>query len=293
MSSSTPSITLNWPFDPQLAQGYDVYRRMKGGTTWTQLDSGLPADTTSYVDATVSTGLAYDYRVVRSNSSGAATATGNGYITAGIDMPLTDPGTVILMIDQNFSTALAPEIAQLRQDLIGEGWNVVKEFVPRSDTVETVKSVIVSDHTTYSDVRQVLLIGEIAIPMSGPISPDGHPYRNFPADAFYGDMDGTWTGADGVYSQTNLDGSLAPELAVGRIDMRSMTDSTGSEVDLLRQYLDRDHEFRTMGFPAVQQGRTGAEWICGRRRVQFYFCRQPAELPHACRRGQCPFRFLV
>lgn len=105
------------------------------------------------------------------------------------------------------------------------------------------------------------------------VSPDGHwdppPLAHhrgaWPTDAFYGDMDGIWTDSSVHYTQANVDGARndnvagdgkfdfslltgahLPELAVGRIDFANLSGFAGglSETDLLRQYLDRLHEFR-------------------------------------------------
>jgi len=71
-----------------------------------------------------------------------------------------------------------------------------------------------------------------------------------PADAFYGDLDGTWGSPDanGVYLPANTQLPSAVELAVGRVDFANMPDTltllATTEIALLRGYLDKDHSFR-------------------------------------------------
>ena len=102
------------------------------------------------------------------------------------------------------------------------------------------------------------------MPYSGNIAPDGHPDHvgAWPADGYYGDMDGVWTDTsvsntvasrnnndnipgDGKFDQSYL--PSAEELMVGRVDFRNMTrapSSAATEVMLLRRYLRKAHDFR-------------------------------------------------
>ena len=136
-----------------------------------------------------------------------------------------------------------------------------------------------------SDVRQVMLLGHVPIPYSGDYATDGHggvdDHRHYGAwatDAYYGDMDGVWTDnvvnttvptdvrpfTTGIYAVSNAPGDghfdqnrltndtsdsgnilTAPELAVGRIDMYDMPLAGLSEVELLKRYLRKDHEYRS------------------------------------------------
>jgi hypothetical protein len=139
--------------------------------------------------------------------------------------------------------------------------------------VARVKAMIQADYRAApAETRAVFLIGHVTIPYSGVAYEDGHWEMNgaWPADSFYGDMDGTWSDKV-VNTGNNLpnpvrrnlagDGKLDPatfneyivtpsgppglELAVGRIDfVRLPAFAPRSELDLLRQYLRKDHEYR-------------------------------------------------
>src|SRR5690606_29559346 len=95
----------------------------------------------------------------------------------------------------------------------------------------------------------------------------------WPADMFYGDMDGSWTDnsvnsvqtqntnpadaaritnkpGDGKFDQSSPPSAI--ELQIGRVDLANMPGRTtwggpatlASETELLRQYLNKDHAFR-------------------------------------------------
>ena len=66
------SVDLSWNPDASTVQGYYVYRGQQTGGPYTKISALLPA--TSYVDATVSSGLTYYYVV---------TALGSGFLESG------------------------------------------------------------------------------------------------------------------------------------------------------------------------------------------------------------------
>lgn len=147
------------------------------------------------------------------------------------------------------------------------------------DDLAQVKNFIVSEYNKVgANVQAVLLLGHVVIPYSGNDSYDGHEEHAgaWPADVYFGDVDGVWTDTaddtrlntrspgivvrpesenlpgDGKFDQeripTTLPGGtydLSPvELMVGRIDMARMTMFPQSEIDLLKRYLDKNHDFR-------------------------------------------------
>ena len=276
-SAPTPTITLDWPLDIEATQ-YTVYRRAKGAADWGTPIGTAPGNSLGFEDMNVSDESAYEYKVVQSQQIRGSVRVATGYVYAGINVPLVeDRGTTVLIVDDSFSAILADEIARLQQDLVGDGWKVIRHDVARTASVSEVKALISADYDSDSDhVKQVLLLGHVAVPYadSGNTAPDGHSDHvgAWPADVYYGDIDGTWSDTnyhvarndrqkndpnDGKFDQWNLSGGRAPELAVGRIDMWGMTDSGDYNVEeeeaLLRRYLDRDHDFRTGQFDVARR----------------------------------------
>jgi hypothetical protein len=265
-SASPPQILLSWP--PYAASGYTVYRKGYSDTFWGSPLATPPGSATGYLDTTPSAGVPYEYQVARSASVFAV-----GYVAAGIEVALVETrGKVVLLVDGTQAAAIASELARLQQDLVGDGWTVLRHDVSPTDSVPSVKALIQTDYTADpTGVVAVLLFGHIPVPYSGALNPDGHPdhYGAWPADGFYGDPVGTWTdttnydstvagrqhnvAGDGKYDQTSFPAPL--KLEVGRVDLSNMPAFAPlTETDLLRRYLDKDHSFRHKQVVAQPRG---------------------------------------
>src|SRR5215468_1200480 len=96
VQASPPQITLNWEPDPYGASSYTIYRKAKSDTAWGAPMADLSGVSTSYADATVTPGTAYEYQIIKIGSLGY---TGTGYIFTGINVPMTEQrGTVVLLV---------------------------------------------------------------------------------------------------------------------------------------------------------------------------------------------------
>jgi hypothetical protein len=283
VQADPPQITLLWPaLDSAIS--YSVSRKSRDETNWGSA-VGLPPSAASYVDTNVVIGNTYEYHVFRT----ATNCIGHSYIYTGIQAPLIDSrGKVILVVDRTFASSLAAELAVLQQDLVGDGWTVLRHDVPRmvvdpadlassawttrSNELAAVKSLIRADYLAdRANVKAVFLIGHVPVPYSGALAPDGHPDHlgAWPADVYYGDMDGNWTDSsvnittandprnrnvpgDGKFDQSNTSVPLA--LQVGRVDMANLPAFPDSELELLRRYLGKDHQFRQTYITAHPRG---------------------------------------
>ena len=272
VQASPAKITLNWTADGG-AISHTVYRKAATATSWTQLAS-LGATAVTYVDTAVQPGIGYEYRVQRALNG----FQGNGYIYAGINLPLVDSrGKLILVVDTTHTNALSAELARLEQDLTGDGWTVIRQNVARTATVASVKNGIKAVYQADpANVKAILLFGRIPVPYSGAFNPDGHPdhYGAWPADEYYGEMDGSWTDSyanttvasrasnrnipgDGKFDQSTIPGQV--EIPVGRVDLSNMTcfsnkTPSRSELDLLRAYLNKNHNYRHKNFSLAMRG---------------------------------------
>ena len=277
VTENPPAIVLSWPAEAK-ATGYQISRKLRAEAGW-----GAPVTVartaTSWTDPAVSVGTKYEYQVRRTStiaSTASAALTSYGYLCAGIRLPPTDHrGTVVLVVDASQAAALAAELARLHDDLVGDGWTVRRHDVARTAAVTTVKALIKADHEAAPDaVRAVLLFGHVPVARSGEIAAGGHPdvHRGaFPADLYYGEMDGRWTDitvnnrtassslsdcwnvpGDGKFDASYVPGATADflpggavELEVGRVDLWGMTSFLPlTETELLRRYLDKDHAHR-------------------------------------------------
>lgn len=264
VQTAPPKITLNWrPISGTTV--YNISRKSKTASSFSPI--GSTADT-FYVDATVSSDSAYEYKVNNTSTF----ASGAGYIYVGINAPaLHDKGTLVLIVDTLFRDSCVNELNQLSQDLSGDGWAVIRHNVPRTMRDTAVKNLIKKSYAKIPDVKAVLLIGHVAVPYSGDLNPDAHPDHlgAWAADVYYGDMDGLWTDIsvnDVVASRSenkNIPGdgkwdqSLLPsvaELQVSRIDVSNMPIFAKTEVSMMKNYLNKAHQYK---MDSIYVSRTG------------------------------------
>ncbi len=255
---SPPRITLQWVFnaDPQPIQ---ISRKLKNETSWTSLTT-VSASTTSYVDNNVTVGTLYEYGFTKYADLSYVPA---GYICAGIKAPLVDArGKCLLIVENTYAADLSSELARLQQDLVGDGWIVFRRDVSRNDSPSAVRYQIQLERNANPDLRSVFLVGRVPVPYSGDYNADDHPDHTgaWAADTYYADIDGNWTDStvndrqatrvanrnspgDGKYDQSVIPSNV--DLEVGRVDLANMPAFLPkTEKDLLRQYLNKNHNFR-------------------------------------------------
>lgn len=254
-TSSPPSLKLEW--NPSTDVTSWMVRRREGNGPWTTAAASLPAGTTSFEDTTIGQGKPVEFHVQRKG-----TTTGNAYALAGIAVPFPDDvGVVAVVVDSGTNKALTTQLARLDADLTAEGWDVERVEVESADKPESVRAKLQALRTKHgARFRAAFLFGSVPRAFSGSINPDGHPDHKgaWPADTYYGDLDGAWTdtqalGGEGVFVNNAGDGkfdqSKIPsdvDIAVGRVDMREMPAfAPANELSLLTRYLDADHAYRT------------------------------------------------
>ncbi len=266
VTSAPPSITLNWLTYPTTT-GYQVYRKLKGGTSWGPVVANVAGTATSWTDNTVQLNTNYEYKIVRSTSG---YGNGYGYVNSAVELAMVESrGTLVLIVDNTFTAPLAAQLTELQSDLEGDGWKVIRHDVSRTASVPSVKNLIVADYNAApSSVKAVFLVGHVPVPYSGNLAPDGHGnhYGAWSADSYYGDVNGTWTdnsvntsgtqidlrnqnlAGDGKFDQSILPSAV--ELAVGRVDMYNLTVFAQSETTLLGNYLSKLHNWKMKLFTA-------------------------------------------
>lgn len=257
VSNSPSQIMVSWQYDVN-ALSYSIDRKLTTETAWTNL-TNLSGATLSYSDTNVSNGTVYEYRVIKTTPL----LTGYGYVYSGIDIAAPDSrGTILVAINNSFTPNLTAELLQLTYDLVGDGWKVIQQDFPPNAIDSAVKNWVTSQYNLpNANVKALLLIGHMAIPYSGNYAPDGHAERigAQPADVFYADIDGNWTDtsvttintgtiytpnipSDGKWDQSTIPSPA--ELQVGRIDMYNMTGAALSEINLIKQYFNKNHAYR-------------------------------------------------
>ncbi|MDO8649926.1 MAG: hypothetical protein Q7K33_01280, partial [Candidatus Berkelbacteria bacterium] len=245
-----------------------------------------------YRDTNVTSGIHYEYQIRAFAPSWTCNGATNNpywtyqYINTGTNVPLTDQhGKLILLVESSLATPLSTEISRLQDDLLGDGYKVYRHDVTASEvtdsnwkaSVANTKALIRADYNT--DVNAdwtIFIVGHVPIPYSGVSTPGGHTDNNgaHPADWYYADMDeSVWTDTtannitasfssmwnipgDGKFDQNAV--PSVPEMRLGRVDFRNMPAFSKSEVELTRQYLDRDHAWRNKQFTVRDRGLVNA-----------------------------------
>lgn len=260
VQASPAQITLHWKRIADTTT-YQVFRKTKTSFAWGAPVASLSMSDSTYVDNSVIADSAYEYQVV-GNHTTAPGWVAKGYIYAGVRCPAVHSrGTLVLMVDSTFTDSCATGIHQLAKDLSGDGWRVIRHDVSRSLPDTSVKALIKADRASDANVKAVLLLGHIAVPYSGDQNPDGHPDHlgAWPADAYYAYLSATWTDAtvndvtagypanwnipgDGKWDQVGW--SALAEQQVGRVDFYDMPAFAATEVQLMNNYLQRDHTYK-------------------------------------------------
>jgi hypothetical protein len=244
VQTSPPQITLQWENDDIYSvTNFTIYRKGKNATSWNQLTS-LNGSTFSWTDSNVSVGSTYEYQIFK----GASGHVGYGYIYTGINASLIENrGKLLLMVATNGLDNLSNELARLQSDIIGDGWQVIRHDVSSNDTPASVKSLIVKDYNADpANVQAVFLFGHVPILQSGFLDYDTHGPRPMATDCYYADIDGDWSSSPS-YLPSDV------ELMVSRVDLANMPGSAApgvftNEVELLRNYLNKDHRWRHILF---------------------------------------------
>ena len=174
------AIILSWPLTPSAGMAYHahtVYRKAAHDTTWGTPLATLAGTAAGFTDTHVTPGVGYEYQVIRDAEADGLTFHGYGYVYAGIGLAAVERrGTVLLLVDARQAAPLRAELAQLAQDLVGDGWQVRRHDIDPTLTDKQVKALIAADyHADPAHVTAVLLLGHVAVPYSGNIAPDGHP----------------------------------------------------------------------------------------------------------------------
>lgn len=272
LNSTQSILDFKWPYRSPLAVDQRVYRKPKDFYTWDTVYKYIPVNDSTFSD-TILTGSSFEYRFEKDTGVDGSTILGYSY--SGHRFPaITARGKILLIIDSTHRVFLDTSIRTFRNDLTGDGWKTEVKWFSPSTTVGQIKTYIDNAYTADPlNVKSVVLIGDLAVPYSGDfkasgeVPPDGHttgapPSHEgaWPSDCYYGDINSSsWTDAsvtnnlgaraanrnnpaDGKFDQTTLPNLVT--LQVGRIDLSGMSTFSKTERELLKQYFQKNHNFR-------------------------------------------------
>ncbi len=270
-SNNLPAIYFTWDtiYGATANDNLFIEKKTITSTTWIPFDT-ISAVLKSYTDTNIVAGVLYEYKFYVPGISGGMPINS---ICTGIEMPpVENRGKLLLLIDTSFVDSLQSEINRLQKDITGDGWRVVTRFINSSSSVINTKNIIVNEYLLDStNLKSVLLLGHIPVPYSGNMAPDGHVdhYGAWPADVYYADINGTWT--DNTINSTiatrsqnhntpgdgKFDQNIIPtkaELVIGRVDLSNLPAFGLSDVQLMRRYLNKNHDYRVKNIVVNQRG---------------------------------------
>ena len=265
-NSSPAEITFDWPSDGSATE-YRIYRVEKGGTSWGTPIAILSGTDTTYTD-TVTIGKNYEYRIWKNSTVDA-----NVYFNAGIDVgpeQLENKGIMILLVEKMISDSLPTEISTLTNDLKADGWQVRQLTYADTHQDWAIKDDIKALYNT-DNVNALFIIGNIKVPYSGNFNPDAHPDHKgaWPADVYYGELTSIWYDmtvnnssasrtenknipGDGKWDAITIPSDV--ELQIGRVDFANLSTFSESEVQLMRNYLNKLHDYKVKTYESVPRG---------------------------------------
>lgn len=276
------TLTLSWKKDETFDGIYYIYENRAKFKQDYKYIANVTKDANEWTDPTYINGQIKEYKVEKKNASNQIVS--YDFITAGTDVNRYGfSGNILILVDDTHFQDLTTELDVLVNDLKGENWEVTVKPVSRDMTPPQIKELIkVTNESSKFMLTTLYLIGHVPVPYSGHFSttgaaypPDGHTEGSgnhtgaWPADLYYGDLDGVWTDAtvtyeasalernnnrpgDGKFDQTRLISDV--ELEIGRVDFYDMPAFADDELTLLKNYLNRAHLWKTGQLESIDRG---------------------------------------
>ncbi|PKL79800.1 MAG: hypothetical protein CVV25_06725 [Ignavibacteriae bacterium HGW-Ignavibacteriae-4] len=276
------TLTLSWEKDEAFDGIYYIYENRAKFKQDYKYIANVTKDANEWTDPTYINGQIKEYKVEKKNASNQIVS--YDFITAGTDVNRYGfSGNILILVDDTHFQNLTTELDILVNDLKGENWEVTVQPVSRDMTPPQIKELIkVTNESSKFMLTTLYLIGHVPVPYSGHFSttgaaypPDGHTEGSgnhtgaWPADLYYGDLDGVWTDAtvtyeasaqernnnrpgDGKFDQTRLISNV--ELEIGRVDFYDMPAFADDELTLLKNYLNRAHLWKTGQLESIDRG---------------------------------------
>lgn len=261
-----PVVEISWPTSEETIFT-EIRKKSCDTNKFESFDAFYGLDSIA-IDTSIQVGKCYEYRIERFDLNNSAW----GYTCVGVDIPPVDyRGKLLLVVDSLTNQELTSEIERLEFDLIGDGWLVERIVSPRanefsSEKVEQTKNLInQSIINSKQEVVTIFILGRVPVPYSGDFSPDGHADHvgAWPADAYYGINSLDWLDieisndisidernhnfpGDGKYDNSLLPGILPYQM--GRVDLYNLPDFEETDIELIRRYLNKNHNFRHQEF---------------------------------------------
>lgn len=139
-------------------------------------------------------------------------------------------GKMLVILPKSIWVPLRTKINRYVKDVAKEG------YFATVYTVENAMATNIKQLIKSKSPKGVLLVGNVA-----PVFYE-HEGGKFPCDLYYMDTNGIWQAQGDANTFKNHGGNVKPEIWLGRLFTPTMQ---GDDVDMIKEYLDRNHQFRT------------------------------------------------
>lgn len=146
---------------------------------------------------------------------------------------------ILVVVNAALQSPLAAELTRFQQDLEAEGYDVTMTAMS-GGTAASLRSMLQG----HAGLGGAIFVGWLPAAWYE-MDEWGGPHEEFPLDLYFMDLNGTWTDSDGDGMFDAHAGNRQAEIWVGRIDAHAI--EFGNEVDLLRDFFDKNHLYRTGG----------------------------------------------
>ena len=166
-----------------------------------------------------------------------------------------ESGLIYVLVDSAICNDLTDSLNQYADDVENDGFSMEIRLID-DETPEQIRSFL-SDAYLNDGLIGCLLVGEVPSIMC---KDENEPVTDplFPSDYYYWDLDGEWndTDDDGIYDfnwsyfrdqSSEWKDQYNPEIWIGRITPHVNPSGTCNEMELIRDYFYRNHQYRTYG----------------------------------------------
>ncbi len=162
------------------------------------------------------------------------------------------PGLVYILVEPGLYPSISSEIDRYMTDLSKEGWTP-ELYNSGWANPSQVKSLLQTGYS--SGMVGAVFVGDIPIAwyeMEDWFGGVYYGWTEFPIELYYMDLDGAWIdeNTNGKFEDHRVGlGDLEPEIWVGRILTSTLTLPGYTEVTMIQNYFDKNHDYRMGNLP--------------------------------------------
>jgi len=154
----------------------------------------------------------------------------------------TDDRVFGIIVNADLLPNIQSSIDQYQIDLAADGFTSTV-YSMSGGTPDTLRLFLTNRY--LEGMEGAILIGDLPVAWYEADCWDPVEHEEFPFDYFYMDLDGSWEDIDFDGKYDFHSGSIAPDIWIGRLTASPLTYNGANEVDLLQNYFEKNHRYRT------------------------------------------------